>query len=157
MFKPEYKEQLIHYGILLGILVGFSIILVSATLLSRSSWKKSLAKEVQVVLDQHEPGLYRVENFIKIKTSLSTSASLYEIRNMTGKTTRKYYAIIIRVPTLLGPAPAVFIYNNITGSEFAGFAIDVHKAGNLLDPVLTSGIMKYWSNQIPEIVFKAVN
>ena len=67
----------------------------------------------------------------------------------------KNYAVLIRINTLYGPLPAVFVYNKNKGTEFIGFQGLHGRVKNIILSNYSSIRLKYWINKIPEIVSKA--
>ncbi|MCR4821579.1 MAG: hypothetical protein K5873_01750 [Treponema sp.] len=152
--SPQAKQNLITYAIFFGIIFGMTAILVTFTLLSRNSWKNSLAVEVQHVLDAYPEGTYTVGKNLYLNSTLSTSTVVYTLLKKDQRRNQKYYAILVRIPSILGPLPAVFIYSENTGVSFAGYAVDNGKAGATVDRQLSSMVMKYWEDMIPKIIEK---
>lgn len=149
------KKNLIIFSIFFGIVFGMTVLLVTFTLVSRNSWKNTLALEVQHVLDSYPDGTYTVSRNLTLNSSLSTSAVIYSLLKKDGRSNQKYYAILVRIPSILGPLPAVFIYNEKDGVSFAGYAIDNGKASACVERQLSSMVMKYWEDMIPKIIEKS--
>ncbi|MBR1404481.1 MAG: hypothetical protein IJ558_09910 [Treponema sp.] len=152
--KPEVKKYLIIFATFFGIIFGITAILVTMTLVSRNSWKTALAQEMQVVLDDYSHGSFSVGKYLELNANISTSSAVYSLLKKDGNQTEKYYGVIVRVPSILGPVPAVFIYNEKKGVTFAGYASDLGKAGTTIQLSLSSGVMNYWEHMIPKILDK---
>ena len=151
------KKVLQMFSIFFGIIIGMTVILVTMTLLSRTSWKNGLAIEMQTVLDKYEESQYTVGKNLPVNSNLSTSSAVYSLLKKNAKSSEKYYGIIVRMPSILGPVPAVFIYtekNKISEVKFAGYALDNGKAVDTIKLQSTSNIMNYWEKMIPQIIAK---
>ncbi len=141
------------FGIFLGILIIFFAILFAMIKVSEKSWTEGLKNSVQNVLEQKSSGEWIVGNAIPLNSTFSTSASLYELRNK--EKTDKYYAIIIRITTLYGHMPAVFIYNKTTGAEFIGYSAVQGRIKKLLEENYADSSVNYWLERIPLIIENA--
>ena len=155
--SPEKKKNLISFSIFFGIIFGLTAILVTFTLISRNSWKTGLAHEIQMVLDSKQELQYTVGKNLQLESTLSTSTAVYSLIKNDNEKGGKYYGIIVRVPSILGPLPAVFVYSESNGVTFIGYAIDNGKASDTVDVKLECNVMKYWENMIPKIIAKTVN
>ncbi len=151
----ETKKNLTVFSILFGIIFGLTVILISMTLISRNSWKKGLAFEVQHVLDSYQGGTYTVTKNLQLNSTFSTSAAVYSLMKKDEQKNRKYYGVIVRMPSILGPLPGVFIYGEGRGVSFAGYAIDNGKASVTVERQLSSNILNYWEEMIPKIIEKS--
>ena len=147
------KKIIRNFSILFGIILGMAIILVTTNFLSRSSWKTGLAIEMQTVLDSYDAQKFTVGENLHIKSSVSTSVAVYALQKKGAKSAEKYYGIIARMPSLLGPLPAVFIYDE-KQVIFAGYAIDNGKAAETVGMKASNNVLKYWETMIPKIVAK---
>ena len=84
---------------------------------------------------------------------MSVSAAVYELKK-TVTTSEKDFAVIIRIPTIVGPEPAVFICNSKT-VNFVGYAINNGKARNILSENNSFNNISYWVKNIYNILEKA--
>ena len=152
MLDNEAKKNLRIYGIFLGIFVLMTAILIVATLLSKNSKMTFLALDMQNVLDNYEPDAYSVGSPIKLESAFTTSAAAFSLECRGKNANDSYAGIIIRIPTIFGPMPAVFICKNDEDAVFAGYAVDIAKASNLDSIRLSQGILNYWQKNIPRIL-----
>ena len=148
--KLFYKTLLIKCGIFCGILAGFFAVLILFTLLGRNSWKNGLKKETAQVLEDNAIENIQLGNWIKIKTALTVSVSVYEA--FSEDTENEMYAVIIRVPTLYGPVPAVYIYSSKNGAKFVGFSHIAGKTNSRIKMNAENSQIEYWKNKIPAII-----
>lgn len=147
------KELFRIYGIFIGILILFFMILIGMVKLSHNSWKNGLKDTVYVVLEESNPDKWIVGNFLEQKTSFTTSSAIFELHNK--EKADRYYAVIIRVTSLYGFVPAVFIYNKNSGVEFVGFAGVHGRIKKLMEYKSSTKRINYWSSRIPEIIEKS--
>ena len=150
----ETKKILKIFSIFFGMIFGMCMLLVIFTVLARNSWKSGLALEVQLVLDSYPEAQYTVGKYLELDSTLSTSTAVYSLLKKDDRKNQKYYGIIVRIPSILGPVPAVFVYNENTGVRFAGYAIDNGKASDTVVKQISNSVMNYWENMIPKIISK---
>jgi len=139
-------EFLKKFAILFVILVLMGTILVCLIKVSRSSWDKGLRTAVINVLSENESKDFSLGNTVAIPSSFSTSCAAFEISGT------KEMAVIIRLQTIAGSAPAVFKYKK--GDEkatFVAFAIDTGRASHLFDRSVFEFGINYWECKIPSI------
>ena len=151
--KIEPKELWRVFGIFIAVITFFFLVIVSLVMISRNPYEKKLANEIQVVLDEYNPNKWTVGEKIDLKSSFSYSGAMYHLVSKNGSD--KNYAVLIRINTLYGPLPAVFVYNKNKGTEFIGFQGLHGRVKNILLSNYSSIRLKYWINKIPEIVSKA--
>lgn len=152
---PATKKNIVSFASFFGMIFAMTVILVVFTLLSRNSWKNGLAFEMQRVLDSYPAAQYTVGANMRLDSSLSSSAAVYKLIKKDDRKSEKYYGIIIRIPSILGPLPAVFIYNENLGASFAGYAVDNGKASDTAEIHISSSVIKYWEDKLPDIIAKA--
>lgn len=150
----ETKKILKIFSIFFGMIFGMCMLLVIFTVLARNSWKSGLALEVQHVLDSYPEAQYTVGKYLELDSTLSTSTAVYSLLKKDDRKNQKYYGIIVRIPSILGPVPAVFVYNENTGVRFAGYAIDNGKASDTVGKQISNSVMNYWEDMIPKIISK---
>ncbi len=151
--KNKIIEKLKIYGIFLGIIVFLFLISVLMIFASRSSWQKGLKNEVQTVLREKSLTQYTVSDFIKIDSSISYSAAVFHLKSSTGSD--KNYAVIVRINSLYGPLPAVFLYNKNRGTEFVGLASVHGRIQKIFEESQSSIRLEYWNKKVPQIIQKA--
>lgn len=110
--------RLKQFGIVFGILSVFLTGLLVTAIFAHKKWDYTLKVQVQQVLDYAIPKTYIVEQRLNIRTPLSFSANAFKL---TGGQDDIAYALIVRVQTIYGPVPSVFVYNKSGGTIFAGF------------------------------------
>ena len=148
--KSKTKELLRIYGIFSGILIFMLGIIIGAVKISERRRENKLRAAVVKVFSENTEDERQIGKFIKIKSPASLNAALYEINDL--RSASKDYALILRVQTLYGPIPAVFVYNKDTGADFIGFAAVSGRINRLLQDDSSNPRLGYWKLKIPEII-----
>ena len=78
------------------------------------------------------------------------NSALFEIRNR--KTGTVYSAIIIRIQTLYGPLPAVYIMDSEKNVEFVGYSTTTGRIAKQLNENRLNKSIIYWKKKIPQII-----
>lgn len=148
------KKFFTNYAFFLLIILFVFGILIYPVIASRKSWSKNLGNSVQRVLDEFEKDRYKVTGYLDIEKPITTSCSAYTIIDNTDN--KELKAIIIRVTTLYGPLPAVYIYDPAATSSsakviFAGYSTLHGRVRNQLMNDYPDKRREYWQKKIPEI------
>ncbi len=153
MLNDKQKLLLKNLAIFLGFCLLNIGILTGSIFSSKGFWYKGLQKSVQKTLNEYSPNTYRTKEFIKLQSGISLNCASYECLNL--RTNQDCVAVILRIPSITGAAPAVFIYNHDGSVLFAGYAVKNGRAQNLMNPKFASGNIEYWIKKLPEILTKA--
>lgn len=161
MLKSELKRHAALYGIFLAIIICVFGVLVAMTFASRNSWKNGLSHEIQGFLNSFSEETYTVNKFIDINSPFATSSAIFSLIKKGADSNEIYYAVILRIPTITGPAPAVFICEEKSASKkrsvsFAGFCEDFGKAADLADSRLSPSNIDYWKSIVLKIIEKSL-
>lgn len=151
--KIDQKKLWKIYCIFFFIVLFFGFVLIGMTKLSKRSWDEGLKTSVSETLRSKQPDVWIVGNKIPLNSAFATSACLFELRNKDSA--EKFYAIIVRTPTIYGHMPAVFIYSKNKGVDFIGYSNIKGRIKNLLEQNSTDMSINYWLERIPLIVAKA--
>lgn len=142
------------FGIFTFFCIIVLIIMILTIRLSSNSWQKNLRQDVANALEEHQSDTWQIGDFIKMKSPIAQNAACFEAVNKTDSS--KNYAIILRVQTIYGSFPAVFIYNEKSGASFIGF-INLHgRINDMLTTNLSDSRLLYWQKRIPAIMQKAL-
>ena len=156
MPNNDMKEIAKKYGIFFGLLFGMSAILISFILLAHGSWRHGLAQTVQDGLDMYLPDSYTVGEYHEIESTISTGAAVFSLKPKNANTAElTVYCVLIRVPTLTGLQPALYLYSQRNGVRFVGYAADLGKAEHVMNTDVGKSILSYWQRQVPVILEKA--
>ncbi len=146
------KKNLRSYALFLGIVLFMAGILAIFSVFSHETWKSSFVSDVQTVLDKKWQGRFLVRDFFEIDGTLSTSSAFYALSDSKSDS-KKACAAIVRIPSLSGPVPAVFvIFEGDEKASFAGYALDLGNAETVLDERISKGILSYWEKLLPRVV-----
>ena len=148
--KSKMKELLRIYGIFSGILIFMLGIIIGAVKISERRRENKLRAAVVKVFSENTEDERQIGKFIKIKSPVSLNAALYEINDL--RSASKDYALILRVQTLYGPVPAVFLYNKDGEAKLIGFAAISGRIKRLLQDDSSNPRISYWEKRIPEII-----
>ncbi len=151
--KENQKKFWRIFGCFIGIVVFFLAVLVGMIKLSEKKWNSGLKVSVQTVLDNKNPKTWAVGNSVPLNSPFSTSANLFEVRSLDSA--EKYYALIIRITTLYGHMPAVFVYNNARGAEFIGYSGVQGRVKKLLEENYADSSIAYWLERVPVVIQEA--
>lgn len=146
----SYKDFFKRYGIFVAILVVIFGILIYTICFSQRSWTQNLKSAVETVLEEKDPNTWTVEENIKIKNPFTMNASCFEVRNR--KSGDLYKAVIIRVQTLYGPLPAVFMLDDDNKVSFVGYSSLHGVIASQLINNPNSKRVEFWLNKIPTII-----
>ncbi|MBQ5400270.1 MAG: hypothetical protein IIU15_03480 [Treponema sp.] len=145
------KEWLIKFAIAAGAVLVLLGLLFLFAFLSRRSWSDGMAEQVQTVLSENDLE-YSVGEMDQIHTGVSASLVSFTLSEP------EKHGVIVRVSTLYGPIPAVFIYNEENRkASFVGFADLKGIAENIIVPAVKGSQIPYWEGRIPKIVGAAKN
>jgi hypothetical protein len=137
------------YGLFAGILCIMFFILIIMTLMTRKSWDKGLQMQTQTVLDSFYTGGYIVGDAVQLNSPFAVSAACFKVRFSSGQ---EGYAVILRMVTIYGPLPGVFICRNGSVPIFAGFANSGGRVSSLLNAETQNVRIHYWQNRLMKIL-----
>lgn len=138
------------FGISIGLLTFLFSTLFLLSFFSRKSCESGLKTAVETILEEKEDVQWIVGKKVYLNSPIESRAALFELREKNS--VEKNYVIIIRIATLFGHMPAVYIYNKNTGARFVGYTGVKGKVRRILDRTYTDSSMTYWTERIPTIV-----
>ena len=149
MLNKELLRPLRNFGIFLGIVCTMAAVLITLIVLARGSWNRGLALTLQELLDREQPATYTVGEALPLQSMYATSAAAYVI---TSADTPRQYGVIVRIPTIAGAVPAVFICSATGNVSFVGYAVSYGHAATIFEK--DSGIknLQYWQQQVTAIL-----
>ena len=152
--NQELIAHLKKYGIFVGLVAGMVAILLTVILISQGSWKRGLAVNMQDALNTFYPDTYVVGSYLPLKTPMSSSAAVYTVtkKKVTDSISLHCYGVIVRIPTIAGPAPAIFLYTKDRGTDFIGYALPYGKASTVFESSIGLKIIQYWQKQVEQIL-----
>ncbi|AEE16805.1 hypothetical protein [Treponema brennaborense] len=153
------KKLSIDYGLCMAVIVVLFVLVFVLALFSRQAWNGGLQKQLVSVLSQSHPGEYIVSDPLPIDNPFSVSAAAYQLMPVSSAARGTRYGVIIRIPTLYGSLPGVFVYTENAGAEFvgiAGFSEDSAKEQAVAASLADSVQISRWEKRIPVILKDAV-
>lgn len=154
MLSEENKKLLIKTSILAGTFLVIFAILASSIILSRSFYQDGLRQNCQAVLDDVYPKSYKTGEYIDLKSGQNFSAACFKAKNLKNGES-EYYVVIVRIASITGAVPAVYLYSKRTGTMFVSYAIENGKAANVMDAEFSSASILYWQSRIEGMLTKS--
>lgn len=148
------KKFLVNYGFFLALIFTMALVVTPLIILNRSFVIHSYSLNIQKTLDEKFPDEYRVGNNIKINSPFSVNGAVFELNNAKNRKLEKTYVIIIRINTIYGPKPAIFIHKDGQDSTFVGYGLDQGKVSSSISSTDNDINIIYWKSKIPEIIKK---
>lgn len=142
------KEALQEYGIFAGCIVLLAIVLSVAAIFTKGAGQAGIKTEIARVLEEAEPGVWHIGDFVDFAVPVSSSAACFSVKGGSGNA----YTCIVRMETIYGPLPAVFISDGKHTARFIGIA-GLH--GRVYDAIESSGAksqIRYWAERIPVLI-----
>ena len=142
------KEALQEYGIFAGCIVLLAIVLSVASIFTKGAGQAGIKTEIARVLEEAEPGVWHIGDFVDFAVPVSSSAACFSVKGGSGNA----YTCIVRMETMYGPLPAVFISDGKHTARFIGIA-GLH--GRVYDAIESSGAksqIRYWAERIPVLI-----
>jgi len=142
------KEALQEYGIFAGCIVLLAIVLSVAAIFTKGAMHAGIKTEIARVLEEAEPGVWHIGSFVDFAAPISSSAACFSAASRNGDG----YACIVRLETMYGPLPAVFISDGKHTARFVGVA-GLH--GRIYTAIESGGAksqIRYWAERIPSLI-----
>ena len=114
----ELKAVCKKYGIFFGIMAGMTAVVLCVSLLAHGSWRHGLAQTAQATLDAYFPDAYTVGDFVEIRLTMATSAAMFAVSSQDAAADRPVCCVLVRIPTVAGAEPALFLYGQRSGVHF---------------------------------------
>ncbi len=134
------------FGVFASICFLLFVIVISFSFLAKKFWDEGLKKQTVDCLTEYcADQNYTVQEYISAASGLSTSSAIYKLNRQNS------YAVIIRVMTMYGPLPAVFVCENGSARFITYLHIDSFSKKEIISSSENSQIV-YWENRIPQIV-----
>lgn len=140
-----YKKQFIQFGVFIAFLVVLFAVTAVFAALSSSSLRRGLGDCVRAALDSNGYEYVMLESPYEIKSPLSVTASAYRISGS------KYtHAVIIRLTTMAGPVPAVFLYDGSSAkADFLCYLSLSKRVERMLLDSTRHSLIEYWAVRLP--------
>ena len=148
------KKLLKQYGIFAGVLLGMFALLILVIVFSENKWRTGLKSRIEQVLEKEEPAKWSVGDYVEIKAPVALSAACFQARRKDTGT--KGYVLMLRIETLYGPFPAVFVYDEKKSAHFVGIYGLNGRVRDIIGTGKNDARINFWITRIPEIVSKTV-
>jgi hypothetical protein len=148
------KKLLKQYGIFAGILLGMFALLILVIFFSENARRTGLKNKIEQVLEEEEPATWSVGDYVEIKAPVALSAACFQARKKDTGT--KGYVLMLRIETLYGPFPAVFVYEDKKSAKFVGIYGLNGRIHDIIGNGKNDARINFWITRIPDIVSKTV-
>ena len=143
-----YKKQFIQFGIFIAFLVVLFAVTAVFAALSSSSMSRGLGDCVRAALDGNGYEDVVLEAPYEINGPFSVTASVYAISG-----SRYSHAVIIRLTTMVGPVPAVFLYDGSSArADFLCYLSLSRRVERMLLDSTRHSLIEYWALRLPEMI-----
>jgi hypothetical protein len=145
LLLKKYKKQLFEFGLLLLILVVLFSLTAACTTLSRTAKVEGLRQAVQKVLSEN--GGLEAGDEEPINSPFAVSAASFTVSGTDD------HAVIIRIPTIYGAFPAVFLWQETEkNAQFLSLATVNERINDSLIASSKFSQIAYWEKRIPKIL-----
>ncbi|MBQ1832898.1 MAG: hypothetical protein II563_08485 [Treponema sp.] len=140
------KTRLIKFATAGGVILVLLGLLFLFVFLSRQSWKDGISRQIENVLSKN--GLeYEIAEADSIRSMAGTNVVSFALSDGVN------HAAAVKMMTIYGPVPAVFIYNAENDrASFVDFAEPLSIAGDAVLDYAKNSQIPYWENRIPKIM-----
>ncbi|MBR6154678.1 MAG: hypothetical protein IKQ43_09630 [Treponema sp.] len=141
------KTRMMKFGIFTLIVVVLFAILLLFTLLSRNSWNEGMKDQINSALEANELQ-YKTGEQDRLHSSISMSCVSY-----TDAENPSVHIVLLRTPTLYGPFPALYVYDESSGNvDFIDLLLIDGKSKEAVVASAKNMQVQYWKNRIPLII-----
>ncbi|MCR5623273.1 MAG: hypothetical protein K6G18_15640 [Treponema sp.] len=143
-----YRKQLIQFGIFIAFLIVLFAFAAVFSALSSSASREGLKDCLAKALVDNGYTDVELESSYELRIPFTVAAEAYSVSG-----SRYTHAVIMRMTTMLGPVPAVFLYDASSAkADFVCYlSLDGRVERMLLDSTKYS-LVEYWSVRLPSIL-----
>lgn len=146
----SYKNFFIKYGIFAGVFSVIMFLCVYSTLVSKKYWNKNLSSNVLSVLTERTGDEWTVVEPVEIKNPFALNCAAFVVRNKAIDKT--YVSVIIRINSMYGPIPAVFLVDEKYNVGFVDYSNIHGTVKNQLDFEKYNNRIELYKARIPTIL-----
>ncbi len=143
-----YKKQFIKFWLFIAFLIVLFTLPAIFSALSYRSTQNGLKNSLMTALKDHGYEDLQLTEICEIQNPFTVGAAAYTVEGSSYSC-----AVIIRITTMVGPVPAVFLYDS--SSEKADFLCYL-TLGNRVERFLLdstrSSLIEYWAYRLPQIL-----
>lgn len=116
----SYKNFFIKYGFFAGVFAVILFLCVYTTLVSKKYWNKNLSANVLTVLTERTGDEWSFVEPVEIQNPFALNCAAFVVKNKAvGK---NYTSIIVRINSMYGPIPAVFLVDDKNNVSFVDYS-----------------------------------
>ncbi len=143
-----YKKQFIQFGLFIAFLVVLFSLVAVVSGLSYHADKAGLRECLSEALKEKGYEDFELADLYEIQNPFTVSASAYSVSG-----SHYSHAVIIRLTTMVGPVPAVFLYDSASAqADFICYlGLEKRVEQQLLDSTAFS-LIDYWERRLPQIL-----
>ena len=134
-----------------GTILAFFVVLAALIFAGKKNWETGLRSAVEQVL---APDEWQCGDMIPLESNYSVSAACFKVSNIKSPS-KKYYALILRMSSYLGPLPAVFLFQDDRAS-FEGIAYLNNSVSKEFSQNKFNRQIDYWTDTASLIVKSAL-
>jgi len=145
MSNNSYKKQLKKFALFFSVIIILTFIVILVNLFANK--KNTIG--LKNILSENLGEEYILKDEVKILNTMKVGAICFEAK----KGSSNLNVILLRVTTLYGPIPCIFIYDTQTKTTTFFDYVNVNeRIKTHLPPTETDKVIQYWTNKIPEII-----
>ena len=143
-----YKKQFAQFGIFIAFLVVLFALTAAFSALSAGASRKGLQDCLAAALADRGYGDVTLDGLHELQNPFAVSAQAYTVSGS------KYsYAVIIKLTTMVGPVPAVFLYDGSSArADFLCYLSLSKRVERMLLDSTEHSLLDYWSLRLPSII-----
>ncbi|MBO4321195.1 MAG: hypothetical protein J5857_12080 [Treponema sp.] len=146
------RTRAMKFGFFSLIVVVLFAILLLFTILSRSSWNEGMREQIDTLLKDKELS-YKTGEMDHLQSSVSLNCVSYKDADNPS-----VHLVLLRTPTMYGPFPAVYVYDENTSSvDFIDLLLIDGKSKDAVTASAKNMQVQYWKNRIPLIIKTQAN
>ncbi len=155
-FPPEaagemllvYKKQFIKFGLFIAFLIVLFAVPAVISALSYRSTRNGLKESLVAALKEHGYEGLAVTDSCELQNPFAVAAAAFSVEDSPYS-----YAVIIKLTTMAGPVPAVFLYDTASPkADFVCFLTLGKRVERFLSDSTGLSLIEYWAHRLPQIL-----
>ena len=143
-----YKKQFIKFGLFIAFLIVLFAIPAVFSALSYRFTQDGLKDSLAVALKEHGYDDIELTDSYEIPNPFTVAAAAYSVEG-----SRYSYAVIIKLTTMVGPVPAVFLYDtSASRADFICYLTLGKRVERLLVDSTGFSFVEYWAIRLPQVL-----
>ena len=145
-----YKDFFIKYGIFAGVFSVILFLCVYSTVISKKYWNRNLSANVLTVLTETTGDGWSIIEPVEIQNPFALNCAAFDVRNKS--LDKNFIAIIIRINSMYGPIPAVFLVDDKNNVNFVDYSNIHGTVKNQIEFEKYNNRIELYKNRIPSIL-----